>query len=193
LSSAITVITNSSGDTTGWKSDFKNEQELTYLQDSMTVTFMNEDKSTRFIDCSKISIINRYNGNKVKFFGTVEVTDNSTTETETSRVVVTTQFGFGAENNDVYLNAFYTLNSKYDNAVMTECKINGSASGHHVTYGTFSQDIGTELNAGVYNYFTSGSMTLIVPEFGGLGSPVVASFTPSSIIIEYEGNTTVYQ
>ncbi|MDR2292038.1 MAG: hypothetical protein LBE11_01010 [Prevotellaceae bacterium] len=191
LPASITVITNALGDTIGWKSDFKDEQNLTYLKDSMTVTF-NEDKSTKTIDCSKITMLNQYDGGTIKFFGTIAVTNSLTSETETTREVITNQFGYGKENNDLYLTAFYTFNSKYENAVMNECKISGSASGNHFEYGTFSQEIGTELNAGVYNYFTSGSMTLIVPEFGGFISPVGVSFTASSIIIEYEGNTTVY-
>jgi hypothetical protein len=188
----VKVITNDLGDTTGWKSGFNVDE--TYFRDSITVTFAGgsplADNSVKTIDCSKLTIpgVN----NKLKFFGTIEVINLSTSSTETSREVNTNQFGWGETNNDVYLNASYTFNNTYLNGTMNSCKISGNAMGNHVTYGTFSQEIVTELNAGANIYFTSGVMTFIATYFGGLAYPINVSFTPSSMTVTYKGEINTY-
>ncbi|MDR1553780.1 MAG: hypothetical protein LBS69_10015 [Prevotellaceae bacterium] len=192
---ALEFITDDvSSDTTGWKWKFDLAEEQIFLKGTMTVTFngqLLDDGVTKTIDCSQITI-NDNAGNSLKFFGTVEVTNNSTNATETSRNVITNQFGWGKTNNEVYLNAYYTFESKYSNGTMTECKISGNASGNHVTYGIFSQDIISDLSVSQNYFFTSGSMTLIVPEFGGLALPVDVIFTANSINVTYNGETYTY-
>ncbi|MDR1199452.1 MAG: hypothetical protein LBK94_10685 [Prevotellaceae bacterium] len=193
LDPAITFITDDiSSDTIGWTSDFTDEQ--TFLRGTITVTFNGSllaDNTIKTIDCSQITITDN-TGNSLKFFGTIDVENISSSATETSREVIASQFGWGTTNNDVYLNAYYTFNSKYSSGTMTECKINGSASGNHVTYGTFSQDIVTPLTVGQYSFFTNGAMALITTEFGGSASPVEITFTPNSMIITYKGETFTY-
>jgi hypothetical protein len=196
LSSAVEIITNDLGDTIGWKAGF-NSNETKYLKDSITVMFgggsILADNSTKTIDCSKITLSGDY-VNTLKFFGTIVITNNSTSGTETSREVSTSQFGWGETTNDVHLDANYTFNSKYSSSgSMTECKVSsGSAMGNHIEYGAFTQDIDSELPFGTYNFFTSGSMTFIVPEFGGFTSPVNVFFAPNSITIKYLGESITY-
>ncbi|MDR2651342.1 MAG: hypothetical protein LBC68_03375 [Prevotellaceae bacterium] len=194
LNSAITIITDEvSGDTIGWTSDFSDEQIL--LKGTIRVTFdgsLLADNTIKTIDCSQITI-NDNTSNSLKFFGTVEVENISSSATETSREVRTNQFGWGTTNNDVYLNTFYyRFDNKYSNGTMTECKISGNAGGYHVSYGTFSQDIITSLIVGQYTFFTGGEMSLEVAEFGGYAYPVDVTFTPNSMVITYNGETFIY-
>jgi hypothetical protein len=200
LSSAITVITNEFGDTIGWKSSFKDE--TVYFQDSLTVMFDGaplDDNSTKTIDCSKLTLKDSY-GNPIKFFGTINVTNVSTSETsskiETAREVNTNQFGWGKTNDDFYINAFnsfYTLSSEHSktNYAMTKCTISGGANGNHTTYGIFSQNIDKELICGQNVYFTDGSMILTSVYFDGSLSLVTVSFTSNSMVVAYNGNTYV--
>ncbi|MDR2066067.1 MAG: hypothetical protein LBP85_10235 [Prevotellaceae bacterium] len=188
----VKVITDDLGDTIGWKSGFNINES--YFRDSITVMFSGSplaDNSVKTIDCSKLTL--QGNSAVLKLFGTFEVTNNSTSATATSRNVETTNFGWGETNNDVYLNASYTFNNTYSSdGLMTSCKISGSASGKHVSYGTFSQDISDEnaISSGDYNFFTSGSMTLESAYFPL--SSINVSFTSSSIIVTYNGETTTY-
>ncbi|MDR0419877.1 MAG: hypothetical protein LBH30_00250, partial [Prevotellaceae bacterium] len=159
LPPAITVLEDeTTGDITGWQSDFTNEPS--YLTGKIIVTFNGsplDNDVTKTIDCSQIKLSDE-SGNIITLFGTIEVINNSTTDTETSRTVNTNQFGWGRENNDLSLIGYYSFNSKYSNKTMTECRISGNGIyGNHREHGAFTQDIVEELVVGQYSFFTGGS------------------------------------
>ncbi|MDR0421186.1 MAG: hypothetical protein LBH30_07060, partial [Prevotellaceae bacterium] len=74
-----------------------------------------------------------------------------------------------------------------------ECRISGNGIyGNHREHGAFTQDIVEELVVGQYSFFTGGSMTLIVPVFGGFASPIDIIFAPNAITVTYNGEVITY-
>ncbi|MDR1347421.1 MAG: hypothetical protein LBJ63_03190 [Prevotellaceae bacterium] len=199
LEQTVEILKNTAGDTVGWKSGFRSED--TFLKDSITVTFdgsLLDNDVVKTIDCSKIAI----SKSTLKFFGTINVTNNSTSDTETSRTVETNMFGWGEESNDLSLNAIYTFDIQYSNGLINDWKITGGAlSGNHSEYGLFSQIVTNELTAGVYRlasddynyyYFASGSMVLTAPLFGGSASPISVVFAQDTKTVTYLEESITY-
>ena len=195
LDPAIILKKDAADTIIGWEANLSEQTVLaTIFGGKIVVNFTGEpldDGSKKLIDCSEVTV----SSSSLKLFGSIEITNISTTTnfTETVRKVETTAFGWGKTANDVSLSANYTFESKYNSALaLTECKASGQAIGYHVVYQNFDQEITSTLSFAGNAYFTSGAMTLYALGIGNGILPINAVFNSGTVSITYDGKTETY-
>ena len=189
LDPSIVIDKNASDEIIGWRSNFGHAQ--TALYGNIAVTCDGEllaDGVTKTIDCSDIKM------DALKFFGTIEVTNTSTTSANAQRDVETSNFGWGRSTLDLSLNASYTFKYKFNpeyGMTLTETKLSGSATGSHPVYGAYIQSITADLVMGSYFYFSAGSMVLNATNIGE-GFPIETHFHQAGLTTVLNGMSDAY-
>ncbi|MDR3226098.1 MAG: hypothetical protein LBT56_00305 [Prevotellaceae bacterium] len=185
------IVVESDG--SGWSTEFADNQTF---KGKISVLFNGsplDDGAKKQVDCSETKLRIPNSNTEIPLFGEFDITNISTSSSETSRSVITNQFGWGDATNNAYIDAVYEFNTNIlSTGEISECKISGYATGNHVQYGHFSQTIITDLNVG-YVFFKSGSMVLSAASIGA-GLPIEVYFNSAGmygITIQFNGEQPI--